>query len=53
LAKPIDKEFEIISQVTLIVKPSLRLERMRLGEDFWISGDGPDVVSIRSWYLEA
>jgi hypothetical protein len=41
------KEREVASQATLVIDPALRLERIRLGVDFWISRDGPDEVTIR------
>jgi hypothetical protein len=46
--KPVYKEFEIFFQVTLVVEPSLRLECVRLREDFRISRDGPEAGTVRS-----
>jgi hypothetical protein len=43
-SKPKYKEREIVSQATFVINPALRLECIRLGVDFWISRDGPDVV---------
>jgi hypothetical protein len=35
--------------MTIVVNPALRLELVRLREDFWISGDGPEGVTVGSF----
>jgi hypothetical protein len=44
--KPEDKEFKIVPKATLVINPALRLECMRFREDFWVSRDGPDALSV-------
>jgi hypothetical protein len=33
----------------LVVDPALRLELVRLRKDFWITGDGPEGITVRSF----
>jgi hypothetical protein len=47
--KPEDEEFEIVPHATFVINPALRLECVRLGEDVWVSRDGPEAVSVKSF----
>lgn len=42
--KPDDKKFEVVPNATVAMNLALRLERMRLREDDWVSRDGPDAL---------
>jgi hypothetical protein len=47
--KSIDKKLQIVSQMTLVVHPALRLEFIRIRINLWISGDGPEGETVRSF----
>jgi hypothetical protein len=49
--KPEDEELEIISHMTFVINPALRLKRLRVGVDFRISRDGPETKTVR--YLKS
>jgi hypothetical protein len=47
--KPEDEKLEIVPHATFVINPALRLEYVRLGEDVWVSRDGPEAVRVRSF----
>jgi hypothetical protein len=47
--KPENEKLEIVPHATFVIDPALRLEYVRLGEDVWVSRDGPEAVCVRSF----
>lgn len=48
--EPENEKLEIVPHTAFAINPALRLENVRLGENVWVSRDGPEaVMSVRSF----